>query len=61
METLLIRQLNSESGRATLITQAVNASPDNREALFALLAGIAAMDSPVAERARTTLGVLTRE
>lgn len=61
METLLIRQLNSESARATLTAQAAKAAPDTREALFGLLAGIAAVDDPVAERARMTMGLLTRE
>ncbi len=54
METLLIRQLNSESARATLIRQAATAGPAIREALFGLLDGVAAMDAPVGERARTT-------
>ncbi len=61
METLLIRQLNSESARATLTKQATTAAPDTREALFGLLAGIAAMDSPVAERARATMGLLAHK
>jgi hypothetical protein len=54
METLLIRQLNSESARATLSRQAATAGPATREALFGLLDGVAVEDDPVAERARTT-------
>jgi Immunity protein 30 len=61
METLLIRQLNSESARATLTAQAANADAETREALLGLLDGIEAMDSPVAERARTMAGLLSRE